>query len=133
MEIVGKDKFDKLVKSLSSKKKYQDIYESVSKDGVSLRHGKPTAGFINWCKKKITKMIERKKVDTSKEPETVEFIEDKSDVESGEEKISIGGDLVYGTEDETESSAIRIKMPAVFKTTYNEFWAPIIQKEIVFE
>lgn len=130
MEIVGKDKFDKLVKSLSSKKKYQDIYEHVVKDGVSLRHGKTTKDFISWCQERVTKMIERKKANTSKEPETIEFIDDKSNVKAEEEKISIGGDLVYDTEDETESSAIRIKMPAVFKTTYNEFWAPIIQKEI---
>lgn len=122
MEIIGKAKFNKLVKSMSTNEKYQDIYESLSKTNISLKHGKPTKNFITWCKDRVSKLVEKK---YGTKPKEMEFIEEEE-----EEEISIGGDITLGGDVESESSAVRIKMPAVFKTTYKEFWVPIIQQEI---
>ena len=110
------EQISKVVDVIISKENYQKLFEQSNPGKNAIYHGKATKAFKNFAEERAKKYIKSKtKKPKVKKPETEE-------VEIEHEEISITGEDIT-------SSASRIKVPAVFKRSYDEVWTPIIKKE----
>lgn len=109
------NKIKKVALKMLQLKKFQSLYEK-STDKEALKHGHPTKEFEKFVITSATKYIEKKNIKQEKQKE-IEIIP---------ESFSIP-DISVDSKIQTKSL---IKVPEVFKSTFDEVWTPTIKKEM---
>jgi len=113
---LDKKKIALYVDKVSHNKKYQKIFNEKYPDMKAVYNDKITDDFLEWCNRIIMKKLSKKKSDKeSKGTGNVDIYRDADIVD----------ELAGGT-----LSATRIKVPAVFNITYDQYWVPIIKQEM---
>lgn len=122
------EQINKIIDIMISKENYQEVFEKSNPGKKAIYHGKATKNFKDFARERAKKFVESRLKKKSKLKVKTEKLEDEiGDKKDKIEQTQIDIDII---DNELESSATRIKVPAVFKRSYEEVWTPIIQKEI---
>lgn len=125
---MSEEQINKIADVMISKENYQEVFEKNNPNKKAIYHGKATKAFKDFAKERAKKFIESRLAKKSKLKDKAKKLEDEVDDKVFElQQTELDIEIV---DSELESSATRIKVPAVFKKTYEEIWVPIIQKEI---